>query len=129
MSSDCLLFSTVIVSKRLKPLIQNGWQTVAESRRLCHLSTHIFAWLIRNCESVVPKIRFDHRVFNKISTMEPLQKFLCVLYSKIFENIQRRKTCAATNYVRKTTFYFTCCRSFETLHCCRSLSYTDSSEL
>ncbi len=42
MSSDCLLFSTVIVTRTLKPLIQNGWQTVAESRRLCHLSTHIY---------------------------------------------------------------------------------------
>jgi len=42
MSSGCLLFSTVIVSKRLKPLIQNGRQAVAESRRLCHLSTPIY---------------------------------------------------------------------------------------
>ncbi len=42
MSSACLLFSTVIVNKRLKPLIQNGWQAVAESRRLCHLSTRIY---------------------------------------------------------------------------------------
>ncbi len=42
MSSDCLRLSTVIVSKRLKPLIQNGWQAVVESRRLCHLSTRIY---------------------------------------------------------------------------------------
>lgn len=42
MSSACLLFSTVIASKRLKPLIRNGWQAVAESRRRCHLSTRIY---------------------------------------------------------------------------------------
>ncbi len=129
MSSDCLLFSTVMVSKSLKPLIQNGWQAVAESRRRCHLSSHIFTWLKRYCESVVPKIRFDRRDFNKISTMGPLQKFFRVLFLKIFENVQVRKTCAATNYVRKTTFYFVYCRSFEILHCRKSFSYTASSEL
>jgi len=42
MSSACLLFSTIIVNKRLKPLIRNGWQAVAESRRLCHLATRIY---------------------------------------------------------------------------------------
>lgn len=42
MSSDCLLFCAFIMTKVLKPLIQNGWQAVAESRRLCHLSTHIY---------------------------------------------------------------------------------------
>ena len=59
---------------------------------------------MRNCDSVVRKIRFDHRAFNKISTMEPLQKFFRVLFLKTFENIQMRKTGVATNAVRKTRF-------------------------
>ncbi len=92
-------------------------------------TTHIFAWLTRNYDSVVRKIRFDHRAFNKISKMEPLQKFFRVLFLKNFENIQMRKTSVAANAVRITSLYFAYCRSFETLHCRKSLSYTDSSEL
>ena len=57
------------------------------------------------------------------------RSFFVFCFLNIFENVQVRKTCAATNYVRKTTFYFVCCRSFETLPCHKSVSYTDSSEL
>ena len=67
-------------------------------------TTHIFAWLMRSCESVVWKIRFDHRVFDNISTMEPLQKFFRVLLLKNFEIIRMPRTCAATKYVRKASF-------------------------
>ena len=61
--------------------------------------------------------------------MEPFECFFRVLFSNAIDFKRMRKTCTATLCAPEGMFYRMQCRSFETLHCDISFSYTDFSFL
>ncbi len=88
-----------------------------------------FALSGRSEKFVVPPTRFFRDVFNKISAMEPFECFFRVLFLNAIDFKRMRKTCTATLCAPEGMFYRMQCRSFETLHCDISFSYTDFSFL
>jgi hypothetical protein len=90
-------------------------------------TTGVFALAGRSEKLVVSPTRFFHDVFNKISAMEPFECFFRVLFLNAIDFERMRKTCTATLCAQEGMSYRKQCRSFETLHCDISFSYTDFS--
>ena len=88
-----------------------------------------FALSGRSEKFVVPPTRFFRDVFNKISAMEPFESFFRVLFLNAIDFERMWKTCTATLCAQEGMSYRKQCRSFETLHCDISFSYTDFSFL
>ncbi len=88
-------------------------------------TTGVFALVGRSEKFVVPPTRLFRDVFNKIAAMEPFERFFRVLSLNAIDFQRMRKTCTATLCAQEGMFYRKQCRSFETLHCDISISYTE----